>query len=77
MGKGHYKRIIEEEVINLMASFFYSFWRRSFKKVLMIILIKNENEIGYKITLGRVWVEKSVELILEEFGREGFGEGEV
>ena len=40
----------------------------------MIILIKNESEIGYKITLGRVEVEKSVELGLDGIGREEFGE---
>ena len=39
----------------------------------MIILIKNENEIRYKITLGRVGVEKCVKLELKEFVREGFG----
>ena len=41
----------------------------------MIILIKNENEIRYKITLGRVEIEKGIELGLEEFGRDGFGGG--
>ena len=41
----------------------------------MIILIKNESEIGYKITLGRVEIEKGIELGLEEFGRVGFGDG--
>ena len=58
MGKGHYKKIIEEEVINLMASFFLLLYNEKVLKVLMIILIKNESEIGYKITLGRVGVEK-------------------
>ena len=37
----------------------------------MIILIKNESEIGYKITLGRVEVEKGVELGLEGIGSLG------
>lgn len=41
----------------------------------MIILIKNENEIGYKITLGRVEVEKDVELGLEGIGRGEFDDG--
>lgn len=41
----------------------------------MIILIKSESEIGYKITPERVEIEKSIELELEEFGREGFGDG--
>lgn len=40
----------------------------------MIILIKNESEIGYKITFGRVEVEKGVELGLDGIGREGVGE---
>ena len=73
MGKGHYKKIIEEEVINLMASFFLQLYNEKVLKVLMIILIKNESEIGYKITLGRVEVEKSVELGLDGIGREEFG----
>ena len=41
----------------------------------MVILIKNESEIGYKITLERVEIEKGIELGLEEFGRVGFGDG--
>ena len=41
----------------------------------MIILIKNECGIGYKITLGRAEIKKGIELGLEEFGREGFGDG--
>lgn len=39
----------------------------------MITLIKNKDGIGYKITLGRVGIEKSIELGLEKFGRVGFG----
>lgn len=73
MGKGHYKKIIEEEVINLMASFFLQLYNEKVLKVLMIILIKNESEIGYKITLGRAEVEKGVELGLDGIGREEFG----
>lgn len=68
IGKGHYKKIIEEEVINLMASFFYSSYN---EKVLIIILIKNESEIGYKITLGRVRKEELIELELKGIGGEG------
>lgn len=41
----------------------------------MIILIKSESEIGYKITLERVEVEKDVELELEEIGEEEFDDG--
>lgn len=37
----------------------------------MIILIKNECGIGYKITLGRAEIKKGIELGLEEFGRVG------
>ena len=37
----------------------------------MIILIKNENKIGYKITPERVGIEKGIELELEKFGRVG------
>lgn len=43
----------------------------------MIILIKNKSQIGYKFTLGRVEIEKGIELGLEEFGRVGFGGGGV
>ena len=39
----------------------------------MIILIKNEEEIGYKITLGRVRKEELIELELEGIWREGVG----
>lgn len=38
----------------------------------MIILIKNESEIGYKITLERVVKEKDVELGLDGIRREGW-----
>lgn len=38
----------------------------------MIILIKNESEVGYKITPGRVGREKWIELGLERIGGEGF-----
>ena len=39
----------------------------------MIILIKNKSQIGYKITLGRMGIEKGIKLGLEKFGRERFG----
>ena len=39
----------------------------------MIILIKNECGIGYKITLGRAEIKKGIELGLDEFGRVAFG----
>lgn len=38
----------------------------------MIILIKNEYGIGYKITPGRVEVEKSIELGLDGIERGGW-----
>lgn len=45
------------------------------KKVLMIILIKNNSEVGYKITLGKVGKKRGIELGLEGIRREGFGDG--
>lgn len=38
----------------------------------MIILIKNESEIRYKITPGKVWREKWTELGLERIVGKGF-----
>lgn len=41
------------------------------EKVLMIILIKNEGKVWYKITLRTVGRRKWIELGLERIGREG------
>lgn len=43
------------------------------EKLLMIILIKNESGIGYKITLGKVERKRRIKLGLEEIAGEGFG----
>lgn len=45
------------------------------EKVLMIILIKNESEVGYKITLGKVEMERRIELGLEGIMGKGLGGG--
>lgn len=45
------------------------------EKVLMIILIKNESEVGYKITPRKVEMERRIELGLERIVGEGFGGG--
>ena len=45
------------------------------EKFLMITLIKNKGEVGYKITLRKVEMERRIELGLDGIGRVGFGGG--
>lgn len=53
-----------------MASFFMALYN---EKVLMIILIKNESEVGYKITQGKEERKREVELGLDGIGGRNLG----